>query len=314
VADIGGTNARFAVADLVGPGEIRVTQRRDLATRDHPSLEASLETYLLGLKRPAPVQAALGVACPVNGDRVSLTNRAWSFSQTAFRLRFGFERLEVVNDFAALGHALPALAAAHWRALAGPPWPSSLPPVVSLIGPGTGLGVAAVANHADGALVLASEGGHANFAPHDALEVEILRNLTRRFGRVSFERILSGPGLSNLHAALAEIRGVQAGPLGAPAVVAAALAGADALARETAERFCLILGGAMGDIALIHGAGAVALGGGMAPRLLSFLDAPAVRERFEAKGRARDYMSRIPIALITHPDPALLGAARLILS
>ncbi len=218
----------------------------------------------------------------------------------------------VINDFAIVGHALPALRAEHWRPLAGPAWPVDLPPVVSLVGPGTGLGVGAVARVGASHAVLPTEGGHASFAPLDALEIEILRVLLGRFSRVSNERILSGPGLQNLYAAMAEVRGQPAPLQGAPAIMDAAMRGADPLARDTLERFGLMLGGVMGDVALVHGAGAVAVAGGIAPRMIDFLDTAAVRARFEAKGRAHALLSTIPIALITHPEPALLGAARLL--
>ncbi len=314
VGDVGGTNVRLALAGLDGEGAIVTAFRQDMRDDDHPGLEACIDAYLAALgAAPRPSRAAFGVASPVTGDAVKFTNRDWAFSIAGLRLRFGWERLAVVNDFAALGHALPALGPGDWRPLAGPAWPESLPPVVSLVGPGTGFGVGVLATQADARFVMAAEGGHASFAPVDALELEILRVMLTRFPRVSNERILSGPGLEHLYAALAEIRGRPANSPGAPEILAAALRGDDALARETVERFCLILGGAMGDIALVQGSGAVALAGGVAPRMLAFLDTAAVRARFEAKGRAEGLMAAIPIALITHPEPALLGAARLVL-
>ncbi len=313
VADIGGTNARFALAGRDAHGAIAIAGRHDLQADDYVGLGDCLEAYLATLAADdRPHAAAFGVASPVAGDRITLTNRAWSFGIAEFKARFGWDRFEVVNDFAALGHAAPALKPGDWRSLVGPPWPEQLPPVVSLVGPGTGFGVGAVARGDGGYVVVPSEGGHAGFAPFDALEAEILKVMLRRFPRVSNERVLSGPGLENLHAALAEIRGAPASRLAAPAILEAALGGADSLAAETVERFCLMLGGVMGDIALVQGAGAVALAGGIAPRLIEVLDTPAVRERFEAKGRAREVMAGIPIALIVHPEPALLGAARLI--
>ncbi len=301
------------MAALDAEGSIAITDRHDLQADNYSGLGDCLEAYLARLgPDKAPQAAAFGVASPVAGDRISLTNRAWSFSIADFKARFGWARFEVVNDFAALGHAVPALRPSDWRALVGPAWPETLPPVVSLVGPGTGLGVGALARAGDGFQVLPSEGGHAAFAPFDALEIEILRAMLKRFPRVSNERILSGPGIENLYAALAEVRGVPASGLAAAAIVEAALVGADPLATETVERFCLMLGGAMGDIALVQGGGAVALAGGIAPRLIGTLDTPAVRARFEAKGRANEVMAAIPIALIVHPEPALLGAAQLL--
>jgi glucokinase len=315
VGDIGGTNARFALAGRGQDGAVITAFRQNMSNADYPGLEACVQAYLDELgAAPAPSMAAFGVASPIAGDEVHLTNRDWSFSIADLRRRFGWSRFEVVNDFAALGHALAGLAAQDWRPLKGPAWPVQLPRVVSLVGPGTGLGVGAVLRGVAETLVVPTEGGHASFAPLDALELEILRVMLRRFPRVSNERILSGPGLENLYAALAEIRGRALTPPAAPAIVEAALTGRNRLAVETVERFCLILGAVMGDVTLVQGAGAVAIGGGVAARMINILDTALVRARFEAKGRAQPVMEAIPVALITHPEPALLGAARLLLS
>ncbi|HEY2482332.1 MAG TPA: glucokinase [Caulobacteraceae bacterium] len=313
VADIGGTNSRFALAGLDASGAIVTAFRQDMRNADHAGVEASIRTYLAELgAAPAPTMAAFGVASPIADDLVRLTNRDWSFSISDLRRRFGWSKFEVVNDFVALGQALPVLGRQDWRALIGPDWPSPLPAVVSLVGPGTGLGVGVLVNGSAGPTVIPTEGGHASFAPVDALEIEILRSMLRQFPRVSNERILSGPGMEHLYAALADIRGRPEAPPPAPAIVDAAVAGRDTLARETVERFCLILGGVMGDVALVQGAQAVAIGGGIAGRMLEFLDTALVRARFEAKGRAQPVLAAVPIALIVHAEPGLLGAARLL--
>jgi glucokinase len=313
VADIGGTNARFAVAGRDRAGAIVTAYREDMANADFSGLEACVRAYLGALGAgPRPTMAAFGVASPISGDEVRLTNRDWSFSIADLKRRLGWTRFEVVNDFVAVGHALPALTAADWRPLAGPPWPGVLPAAVSLVGPGTGFGVGAVIRGETETTVVATEGGHASFAPVDALELEILRVMLTRFPRVSNERILSGPGLEHLYAALAEIRGKPGAAADAPAILERALAGRDPLAVEAVERFCLILGGAMGDVALVQGAGAVAIAGGIAPRMVEFLDTTLIRARFEAKGRAQPLLRTVPIALITHVEPGLLGAARLL--
>jgi glucokinase len=312
VADVGGTNARFALAGLTPWGEIATDARRDLRADDYKGLAECIEAYLDSLgDAPRPTQGAFGVASPVTGDAVRLTNRDWSFSIEALRRRFDWEGLQVVNDFAIVGHAVPALGSEHLHVLTGPAWSKTLPPVITLIGPGTGLGVSAVVSGPDGHQVLATEGGHVSFAPVDALEIELLRVMLRRFPRVSNERVLSGPGLANLYAAMAQVRGAPAVLEGAPAILDAALNDADALAKDTVERFALILGGVMGDVALTHGAHAVAMAGGIAPRMIDFLDSAAVRARFEAKGRSEAFLATVPVALITHPEPALLGAARM---
>ena len=312
IADIGGTNARFALAGLTPSGEVVTASRKDMRAGEYAGLAKCIEAYLGSLgDAPHPTEGVFGVASPITGDEVRLTNRDWLFSIEALRRQFDWERLQVVNDFAIIGHAAPALGAEYLHALTGPAWPRTLPSVISVIGPGTGLGVGAVISGPDGHRVLATEGGHASFAPVDALEIELLRVMLRRFPRVSNERVLSGPGLENLYAAMADVRGMPAILEDAPAIVDAALHGGDTLATDTVERFALILGSVMGDVALVHGAQAVAIAGGIAPRIIGILDSVAVRARFEAKGRSQALLTTVPLALITHPEPALLGAARL---
>jgi glucokinase len=315
VADIGGTNARFALAHRQSCGALSLDHRQDLAAEDYPTLALCLQAYLDGLEASQrPSQAAFGVACPITGDHVKLTNRDWSFSIEGLRQTFGLDRLEVVNDFTAIGHSIGALSAKDMESLPGPVWPEPLSGVVSIVGPGTGLGIGGRVLTKDGAeVILASEGGHVSFAPIDAMEIEILRCLLGKFPRISNERILSGPGLGHLYEALSEIRGAAKASPGAPAILEAAILGRDALAVEAVERFCLILGSVISDVALIHGASAVVIAGGMAPRMTSFLNTAAVRSRFEAKGRAQHLLSTLPIALIRHPQPGLLGAANLLI-
>jgi glucokinase len=294
-------------------GSIVTAFRHDMLNADHAGIEACLRDYLDALgAAPRPTMAAFGVASHVTGDAVRLTNRDWVFSIKDLRSRFGWSRLEVVNDFVAIGHSLAGLGPEHWRPLTGPAWPGRLPGHVSLVGPGTGFGVGSVIHGQSEILVTPTEGGHASFAPLDALEIEILKAMLGRFPRVSNERILSGPGLENLYRAMAEIRGAPADPPSAPQIVEAADAGKDPIASDAVQRFCLILGSAMGDVALIQGAEAVAIAGGIVPHMIAFLDTAQVRARFEAKGRAQAVLAAVPIALITHPEPGLLGAARLL--
>ena len=315
VADIGGTNARFALAWRDRLGAVHLDHRQDLAAQDHASLALCLSAYLDGLEPSLrPHQAAFGVASPVTGDQIQLTNRDWSFSIEGLKQTFHLNRLDVVNDFSAIGHAVGALRDQDWEALPGPDWPDQLNGVVSIVGPGTGLGVGARILNADGSeVILSSEGGHASFAPIDGMEIEILKVMLGKFPRVSNERILSGPGLGYLYEALSQVRGGAVTSPGAPAILEAALNGSDGLAVEAVERFCLILGSVMGDVALVQGASAVAIAGGMAPRMTPFLNTAAVRSRFEAKGRSRPLLGTLPIALIRHAQPGLIGAANLLL-
>ena len=232
VADIGGTNARFALARRDRSGAVHLDHRQDLAAQDHASLALCLSAYLDGLEPSLrPHQAAFGVASPVIGDQIQLTNRDWSFSIEGLKDAFQFNRLDVVNDFSAIGHAVGALRDQDWEALPGPDWPDQLNGVVSIVGPGTGLGVGARILNADGSeVILSSEGGHASFAPIDGMEIEILKVMLGKFPRVSNERILSGPGLGHLYEALSQVRGGAVTSPGTPAILEAALRGSDGLA------------------------------------------------------------------------------------
>jgi glucokinase len=315
VADIGGTNARFALAWTDAAGRLVLGDKTTFATVDFPSFGQCAEHWLSTL--PAshrPTAASLAFAGPVSGDHVALTNRAWSFTISALRDELHLDRLRVINDFAAIAHALPLLSPDGWHALPGPPWPTLLPRAVTVLGPGTGLGVSLLLTLGSDRVVLASEGGHSSFAPVDAVEMELLRRLTQRFGRVSCERFLSGPGLVHIHESLSDLHGWNAVRREPADIVAAATAGDDRLCVETVERFCLILATVAGDLALVQGADAVAIAGGIPPRMLPFLESHTVRDRFDAKGRARAVMQTLPVAVIIDPDPGLLGAAAVLLS
>jgi glucokinase len=308
IADIGGTNARFALTDLAAP-ERRVTECRVLRNADYASLQHAAEDYLAGLGT-RPRRAAIAVACPVAGDEIRLTNRAWSFSRAELRAALALDQLLLLNDFGAVACAVPALAPSDRVALYG----RSSEPLqgpVSMLGPGTGLGVALlVGSDARGWHTVETEGGHISFAPQGDEEQAIARWQVARHGRVSNERLLCGKGLSQIDAVL---RGAAAGEepvMRDPAdIVAAALEGHDVAARRSLARFCAVLGSVAGDIALVHGARTVVIAGGMVPRFIPFLRSSAFRERFLAKGRFAAYLESVAIHVITHPHPGLLGAA-----
>lgn len=310
VADIGGTNARFALADLSAPSP-RLSQPRTLKTADFASLQHAAEHYLAAVDGN-PCLAGIAVACPVDADAVRLTNRAWSFSQSELQQSLGLERLVVCNDFGVVARSLPDLGPDGWMPLHGPT-PEPLQGPVSVLGPGTGLGVALLVGSADeGWRVVETEGGHVSFAPQGDEELAIARWVGARFGRASNERLLSGKGLSHIDAVLRGQRDDAAGEdaLRDPAaIVAAALEGHDLVARRSLARFCAILGSVAGDTALIHGARTVAIAGGIVPRFLPFLRSSAFRERFLAKGRFAAWLESVSIVAITHPQPGLLGAA-----
>lgn len=312
VADIGGTNARFALADL--SGTLPTLQHpMSLAAAEFASLQHAAEHYLAQAEQ-IPRQAAIAVACPVRDDEIRLTNRAWSFSRQELQRSLGVHNLLVLNDFGAAAWTVPVLGAADTVPIYGPP---ALPLVgpISVLGPGTGLGLAMLVGDAHGGWqVVETEGGHASFAPQGVEEREIADWLTARHGRVSNERLMSGLGLSQIDAVLARRPpgklDTAENSLRVPAdIVAAALEGHDVLSRRALARFCAILGSIAGDTALIHGARTVMIAGGMVPRFLPFLRSSAFRERFLDKGRFAAYLESVSVRVIIHPAPGLLGAA-----
>lgn len=313
VADIGGTNARFALTDpRQAPPQL--SREQSLRCGDFASLQHAAEHYLTEAGA-RPARAAIAVASPVGGDEIRLTNRAWSFSRRELRASLELRSLDIINDFGAVAWAVPALSprdavtlhGAHDAPLRGP---------ISVIGPGTGLGIALlVGDPTGGWQVVETEGGHASFAPLDDEELQIARWLGARFGRVSNERLLCGAGLSHFDAALAS-GGDPSSALDPRAtfrdpgtIVEAALGGHDRIARRALARFCAVLGSVAGDVALIHGARTVMIAGGIVPRFIPFLRSSAFRERFLAKGRMATYLEPVTIRVITHAAPGLLGAA-----
>jgi glucokinase len=306
VGDVGGTHARFGLADLARP-ELEIEQPLTLLCADYESGHAALAAYLdrLGVSS-LPGAVAIAVAGPVVNGAMSFTNMNWSLSEAEFKA-FGFRRAALINDYGALALAAPHLSPADWRGI-GPNLPSS-DGSVAVLGAGTGFGVSLLARDGRGQTIVSTEGGHIAFAPSDEVEISVLQILAKALGRVSIERILSGPGLVNLHRALCEIAGVTTSCISAADITASAQAG-DKAAMETLERFCAIFGAVAGDFALSYGAqGGVYIAGGIAPRLLDTLQASAFRSRFEAKGRFRDYVAAIPTRVVTRPYMALLGAA-----
>jgi glucokinase len=313
VADIGGTNARFALADA-SASPLALYEQRALPSADFASLQHAAETYLAAVAA-RPTRAAIAVASPVTGDAIRLTNRAWSFSQRELREALGLAQLHVLNDFGAVAWAVPALSSQQRETLHGDPAAPLVGPV-SVLGPGTGLGAALlVGDVARGWQVVETEGGHVTFAPVGDEERLIGRWMDARFGRTSNERLLSGAGLSQIDAALrAGSESPTLDQLDAPVrdpahIVAAALEGHDVAARRTLARFCAVLGSVAGDAALIHGARTVVIAGGIVPRFVPFLRTSAFRERFLAKGRFAALLENVPVHVITHPAPGLLGAA-----
>jgi glucokinase len=311
VGDVGGTHARFGLADLARP-VLEIEQPLTFLCADYESGHAALSAYLDRLGVSAlPGAAAIAVAGPVVEGAMSFTNMSWSLSEAGLQA-FGFRRAALINDYGALALAAPHLSPADWRAI-GPDRPTSDSPEpdmsVAVLGAGTGFGASLLARDGRGQAIVSTEGGHIAFAPGDEIEVHVLQILAKAFGRVSIERILSGPGLVNLHRALCEVSGVPMS-CDSPADITASARAGERLPMETLERFCAIFGAVAGDFALSYGArGGVYLAGGIAPRLLDILQASAFRSRFEDKGRFCDYVAAIPTRVVTHPYLALLGAA-----
>lgn len=309
VGDVGGTNARFAWQSSAGAA---LTDVATLPCADHPTLEAAMQHYLGRLGQGSPRCAAIGIANPVVGDQVRMTNHHWSFSIEAVRRLLGLDRFLVINDFTALALSLPALASDELRQVGGGQAVPGLP--MGLLGPGTGLGVSGLLPARDGqrAIPINGEGGHVTLAAADAQEEAVIRRLRDRFGHASAERALSGPGLVNLYVALCEVHGLSAQPLQAADVTSRAAAGEDSICVEALDLFFSFLGNVAGNLALSLGArGGVYIGGGIVPRLGAAIDRSRFRERFEAKGRFGSYLKPIPTLVVdARISPALLGAAR----
>jgi glucokinase len=308
VADIGGTNARFALID--SDGTIKHPWR--CMVEEYASLAGAIEAYLSQASAERPAQAALAVAAPITGDQVSMTNHpAWSFSIADMRRDLGLRRLRVVNDFTANALAIPHLDEAS-RLQIGPGAPTPGAPI-GLIGPGSGLGVSGLVSTPSGPTPVEGEGGHATMSPTNEIECAVLDLLRKRYGHVSAERVLSGPGLVNLYEALCQLSGVPARPYGAAQVTDPVTWNADACAKDAVAMFCAMLGTVSGNLALTFGArGGVYIAGGIVPKLGARFLQSQFRTRFESKGRFESYLQKIPTYVITHPTLALLGASALL--
>lgn len=309
VGDVGGTNARFAWQAAPGAP---LSDVLTLPCADHATLEAAMQHYLATLGRGRPHCAAIGIANPVVGDQVRMTNHHWSFSIEAVRQLLGLERFLVINDFTALALSLPVLPKNELRQIGSGEAVVGAP--LGLLGPGTGLGVSGLlpARGGQRAIPINGEGGHVTLAAADTREEAVIRRLRERFGHASAERALSGPGLVNLYVALCEVHGLAAQPLQAADVSSRAAAGEDPICIEALDLFFSFLGNVAGNLALSLGArGGVYIGGGIVPRLGDAIDRSRFRERFEAKGRFGSYLQGIPTLLVdARVSPALLGAAR----
>jgi glucokinase len=317
VADVGGTHIRFGIA--VGGPEgtpVNVHCVRRYAVRAHHSIADAAQYYRTetpGVPESLS-RAAVAVAGRVEEDRVQLTNSAWNFSARGFSESQRFDDLHVINDFEAIGHAVGALRGADLKPIG--PQRLSLPlnrGVCAILGVGTGLGVGGVVANGGEFTVLATEGGHASFAPTNETSIEVLRWLRKKYGRVSAERVLSGAGVANIYLALSEIQGQQVPELSAAEITMRASAGSDANCVEAVGLFCELLGSFAGDLALTLGAWqGVLIAGAMLQHFDRATLERRVRSGFEYKGRFTPAMRKIALETISHPHVELLGAARLL--
>jgi glucokinase len=308
LADVGGTNARFAWSQQPNAPLSNIHQ---YSCHKYGSLQLAIAQYLADHGKPSPASCGIGIANPVTGDQVSMTNHDWSFSISALKKALAVSRLAVVNDFTALALSLPMLAANDLRQIGSGKRVAG--EALGVIGPGTGLGVSGLLSGADGVPVaVAGEGGHSTLAANDDLESDVIALLRKRFGHVSAERVLSGPGLVNLYEACAQLDKLAVLRLAPQEVIARARADEDRHCQMALELFCRFLGGMAGNLALTLGArGGIYIGGGIAPRLLPELAKSGFRERFEGKGRYQKYLADIPTFVIDAvASPALLGASR----
>lgn len=307
--DVGGTHARFAVAEIEDGRVLSIDDPLILRTADHASFQTAWEKFARTRKVSGVSGLAVAFAGPVGGDVLELTNSPWVIRPSSIHERLGVEDYTIVNDFGAVAHAVAALGDEYFRDISGPSGPLPKEGVVSIVGPGTGLGVAALLRRNGHYEVIETEGGHVDFAPLDSLEDRILAQLRQSFRRVSVERVASGRGLWNLYEALGAIEGRSLVFRDETELWDAALAHSDSLASAALDRLCMSLGAIAGDMALAQGACAVVIAGGVGFRLANYLKDSGFRDRFIAKGRFERRMDEIPVKLITHPEPGLFGAA-----
>lgn len=306
--DIGGTHARFARA-TVANGTITLGEPVTLKTSDYASLLTAWEEFERLCDSALPRAAAIAIAAPITGETVRMTNNSWIFRTEAIDEQLGLDAVTLINDFGAVAHAVARTPDSELIHIAGPC--KALPErgTVSVIGPGTGLGVAHFHRYPGGYHVQSTEGGHIDFAPLDEIDDGILARLRKEHRRVSTERVHSGPGIWEIYQALAAVENRPLGPRDDTAIWQRGISREDSLAAAAVDRFCASFGSVCGDYALAHGASAVVLAGGLGLRLRDLLPKSGFGERFRFKGRYTEMMAGIPVKMIVHPQPGLYGAA-----
>lgn len=318
IADIGGTNARFALAPIkhFEAGEALVLTEQELLLptalngAEYDTIQSAVEAYLAGpaSQYQRPVHAVMAIACPTDKDQITMTNHTWSFKVSELKQSLGLTSLKFINDYNAMANAIPQMTSDQLIKVGRGEPVIGLP--IAVTGPGTGLGLAALAFADSGPVTLETEGGHAHFAPTDETEIEILRYLLGKYPRVSNERLISGMGLENIYQGLCAMQGLPIVERSAPEISKAALEKTDGLCEQALARFCAIIGSYAGDVALTLGAkGGVYITGGIVPRFIDFFKGSEFRARFESKARLSGFVETIPTYVVVAQQPGLLGAA-----
>lgn len=308
LADVGGTNARFA---WKASPDAALSHIGSWLCNEHDSLQHAIQHHLQVHGLAQPRACGIGIANPITGDQVRMTNHHWSFSIAQLQQALGVEKLVVINDFTAIALSLPSLSPADLRPIGGGQAVAGAP--MAVLGPGTGLGVSGLLPTSSGQwAAINGEGGHVTLAAGDAEEAALIEHLRHRFGHVSVERVLSGPGLVNLYEATADLAGKTVLALAPADIVERARHHGDVICAKALGHFCALLGSVAGNLALTLGArGGVFLAGGMAPRILGELGSAPFRQRFEGKGRFSNYLAQIPtFVIVGDVSPALTGVSR----
>lgn len=304
VGDIGGTNARFALAEVADGRVVALGEPVVLPTAGYAGLPDAWKTYGERIGEPLPRRASLAIAGPVTGGPVGFLNSHWVVYPDRLERELGLDTVLLLNDFGAMAHAVHALDAHHFTHVCGPDVPLPDHGAITVLGPGTGLGVAVLQRTRSGPVVLETEGGHIHFAPLDAREREVGYTIAAKYGRTSVERVVSGPGLGDIVRALAPDEAREDA-----ALWQAAIDRGEPLLRAALDVFLGSYGAVAGDLSLAHGALGVALTGGLTNRLLHLMPASGFHARFCDKARYRARMESMPVKLVTHPQPGLFGAA-----
>lgn len=311
VADIGGTNARFAVHDI---DKDKLSEVIVLSVAEYPFFIVALQHVISQFNQAdhradKPEAVCLAVACPVDDDLIRFTNSHWTFSKTELAAELDHVPLTVINDFSAIAYSLTAVKSHEWFQLGGGEARPHGP--MAILGPGTGLGMCTLAPVGRSFMILDGEGGHIDFAPATDQEIAILNELKTRFNHVSVERLLSGAGIINIYQSLCKLESATIVHSAARDITAAAMDGTDDMAVEALSVFCRVLGATAGNLALITGAkGGVYIGGGISPKILDFINNSECRSRFEDKGRFKSYVADIPLRVLLQKQPGLSGAVQ----